>query len=135
MRVRRRVMTENEKRFKTILTKYITAINEEHELMKKRGATYAVKPVYGNKYLSEKNYINIQGLHKFARVNPNLSSGFIEKLVKATASSFPFLDKFVTIVPEAVEGLREYGCDYMAEIYIQQLKAEKVVESVQKGLK
>ena len=123
-------MTDKEKQFKNVLTSYIQEVQKQHETRSKRGGVFAAKTVYGDKYLSEKNYINLKGLYNFATRNKNLTSNQIEEFIKANESTFKFLNKYVTIVPDAIRGLRVYGYDHMAIMYKEQLKAEKVVEGV-----
>lgn len=135
MRLRRQSMTDKVKEFKIALSACIEDVQKQHNKNNKRGGVFSVHTVYGNQYLSEKNYINLEGLYKFAKINRNLTSRQIEGLIMANANTFKFLNKYVTIVPNAVYDLRTQGVNYMANIYIEQLKAERVVDGVKKSLK
>lgn len=123
---------KNNDRFKEVLAQYIQKVQEEFDLKKKRGSVFTTHTIYGNKYLSEKNYINLKGLYLFAKRNKLWPSERIEEFIKANANTFKFLNRFVEIVPNAVSELRIYGYDRLATLYIQQLKAEKVVEGVRR---
>lgn len=128
-------MTDSKREFKRVLTLYIEKEQKEADKHAKRGGTYAIGVIYGDKYLSEKNYINLKGLYNFAKRNTALTGKQIEEFIKQNANTFVFLNRFVTVLPDAVDTLRTRGCEVAAKAYKEQLKAEKVVESFNKNRK
>ena len=74
--------------------------------------------------LTKNNYANLMGLLNFARNHPELSSKQIEDFIKGK-EYFKFLNKFVTILPNAVDELRFNGVMYCVMNYTTELEYRK----------
>lgn len=74
--------------------------------------------------LTKNNYANLWGLLNFARKHPELSSKQIEDFIKGK-ECFKFLNKFITILPNAVNELRFYGVMYCVMNYTSELEYKK----------
>ena len=74
--------------------------------------------------LTKNNYANLWGLLNFARNHPELTSRQIEDFIKGK-ECFKFLNKFITILPNAVNELRFNGVMYCAMNYTSELEYRK----------
>ena len=74
--------------------------------------------------LTKNNYANLMGLYNFATHHPELSSKQIEDFIKGK-DYFKFLNKFITILPNAVDELRFYGVMYCVMNYTSELEYRK----------
>ena len=83
--------------------------------------------------LTKNNYANLMGLYNFAIQHPELSSKQIEDLIKGK-DYFKFLNKFITILPNAVEKLKVYGIEHCVVNYTTALKYEKQNKQEQASL-
>lgn len=75
--------------------------------------------------LSKNNYANLMGLINFAVHHPELTNKQIEEFIRAK-DCFKFLNKFITILPNAIEDLRTYGIKPCVLSYTSKLEAMKM---------
>ena len=69
-------------------------------------------------YVSEKNYLNICGLHYFAmRQDMCLQNEKIEELLRLNKNTFKFLNDVLDCVPDAIAELKEHGVMYIVSAY------------------
>lgn len=74
--------------------------------------------------LTKNNYANLMGLYNFATHHPELSTKQIEDFIKGK-DYFKFLNKFITILPNAVNELRFNGIERCIMNYATTLEYKK----------
>ena len=89
---------------------------------------------YAGGTLTKNNYANLIGLLNFAKKYPKLSSEQIEYFIKGK-DSFKFLNKFISVLPDAVEELRFHGILSCVMSYKSELRYKRWVKDEKIALK
>ena len=97
-------------------------VKELKDSIRNARLTYRVTDAWGdrisfNKYITRKNYINIEGLYNFVIAHKELSNRDIWKLIKENKETFKFLDELSGLIPDVADELRLHGVMRVAERY------------------
>ena len=89
---------------------------------------------YAGGTMTKNNYANLIALSKFARNHPELTGKQIEYFIKGK-ESFKFLNKFISVLPDAVEELRFHGMISCIMSYKSELRYKRWVKDEKTALK
>ena len=90
--------------------------------------------IEGDKWLGEKEYINIVGLRSFVEREKFINDNQLKLWIKNNSKQFPILNDLIDRVPDAIDELRVHGSMCVALMYKQRKYIDTRMEEITREL-